>query len=77
MNSGLVLLGVLALGLVALVFAARRWGKASVKSDVSKGTIKELLRIRKASLDAEKDVSALTSDELDEFLREAGLTRDK
>jgi hypothetical protein len=76
MNSGLVLLSVLGLGLVALVFAARRWGKASVKEDVYKNTVKELLKIREASADAEKSVGALTSDELNERLRDAGLTRD-
>jgi len=72
MSSNLIILGVLALLILALALAARKWGVSSTKQEVGKDTTKEVTRISKEASDARSEVGSLSDAGVDQRLHDIG-----
>lgn len=72
MSSSLIIFGVAFISIVALVFAARKWGINFATKEFHKDTAKEVIRISGEASDARKEVGSLSDASVDERLHDIG-----
>jgi len=77
MSTGLIIFGTIVVLLVALMFAAKKWGGFGVKVKQAEDSFKEIVNAQDRAADAARRVGgSLSDDELNERLRKHGAFRD-